>query len=152
YGNTGVIGSTVYPSAFPRRFAKLLRVALKRAPEANYHVAALPRVLPWLMAFRAASTPEHLAETARLMRPLMARAVAEHETLLAEAGAERYLRHDGVLTLYRSDAALSALWTELALAVELGVAIQFHEADRALALEPSLAPVFQAAVHWRDVA
>src|ERR1700689_5965437 len=53
YGNTGIIeGNTIFPAAFPSRFAALLRVALKRAPEANYHLTFLPKVAPWLVAFR----------------------------------------------------------------------------------------------------
>src|SRR5262245_26992916 len=75
FGNTGVIGSTVYPAAFPRSFTRLLRAALNLAPEVNYDASFLPRVLPWLLAFRGASSAERRAETARLMRPLMARAV-----------------------------------------------------------------------------
>src|SRR5437588_9202972 len=67
YGNAGVIeGNTVFPAAFPSRFAALLRIALKRAPEANYHLAFLPPATPWLFAFRAASRPERLIETARV--------------------------------------------------------------------------------------
>src|ERR1700674_2471006 len=78
YGNAGVIeGNTIFPPAFPSSFWALLRIALKRAPEANYHLACLPQVVPWLLAFRAASRPDKLIETARLMRPLFARAVAE---------------------------------------------------------------------------
>src|SRR5258707_13868695 len=61
YGNTGVIeGNTIFPAAFPSRFSALLRVAVLRATEANYHPAYLPRVLPWLYAFRAASRPDRL--------------------------------------------------------------------------------------------
>src|SRR5688500_3146691 len=42
YGNAGIIeGNTVFPPAFPASFASVLRVALKRAPEANYHLSAL---------------------------------------------------------------------------------------------------------------
>ena len=152
YGNTGVIGSAVFPTAFPSNIGRLARVALKRAPEANYHFAALPRLLRWLLDFRAASTDARLTETARLMRPLLARAVAEHEALLTEAGATRYLRKNGMLTLYRTERALTDLWAELTLARELGVAIKFHEAGAARELEPALAPVFKAAVHWPDVA
>src|SRR5215211_5634612 len=104
YGNAGVIGGAgVYPAAFPRSFAALLRVAFKRATEANYHLAALPRLIPYLLAYRAASTPERLEEIARTMRPLMARSVAEHEALLAESGALHYLRKDGWLSLYRTE-------------------------------------------------
>src|SRR5437588_6450806 len=73
YGNAGVIGSAgVFPVAFPMRLAPLIRIAFKCATEANYHMAFLPRVAPWLIAFRSASKPARLAETARLMRPLMA--------------------------------------------------------------------------------
>src|SRR5476649_1368544 len=96
YGNSGVIeGSTILPPAFPSSFKALLRVALKRASEANYHLSFLPQVAPWLLAFRAASQPDRIVETARLNRPLFASAIAEHETLMAEAGAMRYLRKTG---------------------------------------------------------
>src|SRR6185503_335153 len=64
YGNAGVVeGNTIFPQPFPG-LGLLLRVALKRAPEANYHLAFLPQVAPWLFAFRAASTPQRVADTA----------------------------------------------------------------------------------------
>jgi len=44
YGNAGIIeGNTIFPQAFPG-LGMLLRVALKQAPEANYHLAFLPQV------------------------------------------------------------------------------------------------------------
>ena len=43
YGNTGVIGSTVYPASFPRALSELVRVALKRAPQAPSWLAYLLR-------------------------------------------------------------------------------------------------------------
>src|SRR4051812_2150832 len=58
YGNAGVIeGNTVFPPAFPSDPLALLRIALKRAPEANYHLTFLPHVAPWLLAFHTASHP-----------------------------------------------------------------------------------------------
>jgi D-amino-acid dehydrogenase len=149
YGNTGIIeGNTIFPAAFPSNWAALARIALKRAPEANYHLTFLPRVAPWLAAFHAASKPARLIETAQLMRPLFARAVAEHDALVAEAGAERYLRRNGWLKLYRTDRAFAALAPELDLAARLGIANVPLDRDAARALEPSLAPVFRHAVHW----
>ena len=149
YGNTGIIeGNTIFPAAFPSRFSALLRVALKRAPEANYHLTFLPKVAPWLLAFRAASQPARLIETAQIIRPLMARAVAEHEALSAEAGAEKYLRHTGWLKLYRSDQSFAAQARELELAARFGIANVPLDGDAARALEPSLKPVFRHAVHW----
>jgi D-amino-acid dehydrogenase len=149
YGNTGIIeGNTIFPQTFPSDWAALLRIALKRAPEANYHLAFLPTVAPWLAAFRAASQPARLIETAQLMRPLFARAVAEHDVLVTEAGAERYLRRNGWLKLYRGDRSFGGQARELEFASRLGITNVPLDGDAARALEPSLAPVFRHAVHW----
>ena len=86
------------------------------------------------------------------MRPLFARAVAEHEALMAEADALRYLRHTGWLKLYRSEHGFAATAPERALAAELGVSLRVLDADAARVLEPSLAPVFRHAVFWEKAA
>jgi D-amino-acid dehydrogenase len=149
YGNSGIIeGNTIFPAAFPSDFRELLRVAFKLSPIANYHLTFLPKVAPWLVAFRAASAPERLVETAHLMRPLLSRAVAEHQTLAAEAKAERYLHRGGWLKLYRSDKSFAGVTRELELAKQLSIANLPLDRDGARALEPSLAPVFRHAVHW----
>jgi len=149
YGNTGIIeGNTIFPQAFPSRLTTLFRIALKRAPEANYHLSFLPQVAPWLFAFRAASQPARLLETAQAMRPLFARAIAEHEVLVGEADAERYVRRTGWLKLYRSEDSFAAQARELGLAQDLGIANVPLDTEAARALEPSLAPVFRHAVHW----
>jgi len=149
YGNAGIIeGNTIFPAAFPADWATLARIVLKRSPLANYHLSHLPRITPWLVAFRAASQPARLIETAQLMRPLFARAVAEHESLAAEAEATRYLGRNGWLKLYRTQEALDGLAPELELAERFGIANVALDRDEALALEPALAPVFRCAVHW----
>jgi len=90
YGNAGIIeGNTLFPASFPSSLSALIRVALKRAPEADYHIGFLAKVAPWLLAFRRDSSPGHLVETMRAMRPLFSRAVGEHEALMAESGSER---------------------------------------------------------------
>jgi D-lysine oxidase len=153
YGNAGIIeGNTIFPPAFPNDFSALLRIALKRASEANYHMSFLPQALPWLMAFRAASRPQRLVETARLIRPLYAQAVAEHEALMAESGAAQYLRKTGWLKVYRSKRAFKALQGEFDLAAQLGLPLQALDGAGALALEPALQPVFGHAVFWPQAA
>jgi D-amino-acid dehydrogenase len=149
YGNTGIIeGNTIFPAAFPLDWAELLRVAFMRSPVANYHLTFLPKIAPWLSQFRAASQPERLVETAQMMRPLFARAVAEHDALAAEAGAERFLSRGGWLKLYRGDRSFAGVARELDLAAQFGIANVRLDGDAARALEPSLAPVFRHAVHW----
>ena len=149
YGNSGVIeGSTILPPAFPSSLTALMRVAFKRASDANYHLSFLPRVAPWLLAFRAASRLDRIVETARLNRPLFARAVSEHEPLMQESGAMRYLRKTGWIKLYRSERAFMALKPEFELAQEFGLPLDVLDADGVKMLEPSLNPVFKRAVFW----
>jgi D-amino-acid dehydrogenase len=149
YGNAGIIeGNTVFPAAFPASFKELARIALKRSTLANYHLGFLPKVAPWLMAFRAASQPARLVETARIMRPLMARAVPEHDALAAESGAERHFSRRGWLKLYRTRRLFEAQKVELDLAARFGIANVPLDRDGALALEPALNGAFGHAVHW----
>jgi D-lysine oxidase len=153
YGNAGIIeANTLFPAAFPLSLKSLIRIALKRAPEANYHAGFLPRVAPWLLAFRRNSAPERLIAAMRVMRPLFGRAIAEHQALMAEAGAGRYLRHTGWLKLYRSDRSFAGTARERALAAELGLPVRVLDMDTARALEPALAPVFRHAVFWEEAA
>jgi D-amino-acid dehydrogenase len=153
YGNAGVIGGAgVFPAAFPTRLTDLLRIAFKRAPQVNYHLAHLPKIASWLMAFRAASAAPRLIENARLMRPLLAFGLPEHEVLMAEAGAQRYLRKNGWISIYRSKGALEALEAELRLGASLGIRVTQLDPEGARALEPSLQPVFRHAMLWPDIA
>src|SRR5262247_2296446 len=140
YGNAGIIeGSTLLPHPFPRGLSALVRIALKRATAANYHVGFLPRVAPWLLAYRSNSALARRKEFANAMRPMFARALPEHEALIAEAGAGRYLRKAGWLKVYRSDAGFADTAPERELATKLGMAHQVLDPDSVHALEPALA-------------
>jgi D-amino-acid dehydrogenase len=153
FGNAGVIeGNTVLPPAFPAAWAALARIALKRAGDTNYHFSFLPKIAPWLLAFRAASRPKRLIETAKLFRPLFASAVREHEALMAETGASHFLRRTGWLKLYRRETTFAGLRREFDLAAEFGLPLQALDTAGAQALEPSLAPVFAHAVFWPQAA
>jgi D-lysine oxidase len=153
FGNAGIIeGNTVFPPAFPSDWRALMRIALKRAGDANYQLTFLPKIAPWLMAFRAASQPQRLIETAHLIRPLFGSAVAEHEALMKEADATHYLRKTGWLKVYRNEASFSGLSREFDVAAELGLPLQRLDMKGAQALEPHLAPVFKHGVFWPEAA
>lgn len=149
FGNAGVIErSAVFPVAFPRDIPLLLRVAFKQATQANYHFAALPRLLGWLWAYYRAGSPAALEATARALHPLLDRALAEHEALMAEAGISHLLRRTGWMKLYRSEKPFRDEQAELALADRLGVPYEVRDTEGARTLEPDLAPVFGHAVWW----
>src|SRR5262245_11818393 len=86
YGNAGIIEGNTYFSYPLPRLSALARIALRRAPEASYHLSHLPKLFPWLRAYAKSSRPEAMLAFARAMRPLFANAVAEHEQLIDEAG------------------------------------------------------------------
>jgi len=153
YGNAGIIeGNTVFPPAFPSDVASLVRIALKRSTVVDYHLSFLPRVAPWLMAFRAASRSERLIETADMMRPLFSRAVVEHEALASSSGASAHLRKTGWLKVYRNEASFAGLKAEFDLAASFGLVTEPLDVEGALAMEPALAPVFRRAVLWPGAA
>ncbi len=153
YGNAGVIeGNTLLSHPFPAGLPALLRIAAKRATEANYHLSFLPQVAPWLIAYRANSALDRRIEFAERMRPLFARSLAEHEALITEAGADRYLRKEGWLKLYRTEKAFAATARERELAGKYGLPFRVLDVGATQALEPALAPVFQRAVHWPGAA
>jgi D-amino-acid dehydrogenase len=153
YGNTGVIvGASVFPTPFPRSLKKIIQVALKQAPEANYHFGDLLKVAPWLASYYGWSSEEKLKDSAIKLRPLMAASVAEHKKLLEESGAMKYFRETGWMTIYRSDAAFEKMKPQLEFGAVIGVAAKPLDTDGARELEPSLNPVFRHALMWPDVA
>jgi D-amino-acid dehydrogenase len=153
YGNAGVIeGNTLFPPSFPPGLINFLRVGLKQAPEANYHLAFLPRVAPWLFNFWLQSWPSKQLEFAAAMRPLFARAVAEHEALMTEAGALQYLRKNGWAKIYRSEKSFADMRPELNLADELGIPYRALNPAGMLELEPALKPHFERALYWPGAA
>ncbi|MEJ0077456.1 MAG: FAD-dependent oxidoreductase [Alphaproteobacteria bacterium] len=142
----------MFPTAFPRSLKKLVQVALKRAPEANYHWGDLLKIAPWLVSYYRFSSLENLKDSAVKLRPLMSRSVAEHEALLQDSGAMKYFRKTGWLTLYRSDAAFEAMKPQLEFGAQIGVAAQSLDTDGTRKLEPNLNPVFRHSLFWPDVA
>jgi D-amino-acid dehydrogenase len=153
FGNAGIIeGNTYFPYPFPLNPAALFKIAFKLAPEANYHLSHLPRLAPWLFSYLLHSRGPGMLDFARKMRPLFANAVAEHEALLHEAGAEQYLRRYGWLKVYRSVAGFNDVQRDLDQVAQAGIAFERLDTNGALALEPDLAPVFERAVFWPDAA
>jgi D-amino-acid dehydrogenase len=149
YGNAGIIeGMTIFPHAFPGKLSALLRIALKLAPEANYHLSFLPQIAPWLLAYRSNTTLAGSVAFAEAMRPLFSHAIPEHEALMEEAGATRYLRRTGWLKVYRHDGSFASTAREREFGQRVGVESRGLTVDEARALEPSLTPVFRHGLFW----
>jgi len=137
YGNTGIIQREgVVPYPFPRNPWLIGKYALNLLPESNLHWSAVPNIAPWLYRYWRASTPAGIAATARAMWPLIERCVAEHETLMLDAGIAGVVRRTGYLRVYRSPQALAAARAKDE-ADRIAYGVKFEAAD-AGALEPHL--------------
>ncbi len=107
YGNAGLIQrEAVFPYAFPR--GVILSYAMNCRRDAVYHLAALPRIAPWLFRYWQNATPERIERSARALAPLMARCVEEHDALIAEAGgmAQSLVQYKGWLNCCRTEESL----------------------------------------------
>ena len=154
YGNAGIIeGNTIFPPAFPSDLGALMRIALKRAGEANYHLSFLPQV-----AALAAGVPRRIAAGAT-GRDRAADPPAVCARGGRARGADGGSRRDALPAQDRLAQGLSQrkavsprLAPEFDLAAQFGLPLQALDTAGAQALEPSLNPVFAHAVFWPQAA
>jgi D-amino-acid dehydrogenase len=148
FGNAGIIESaSVFPLMFPRDFGQILQYAMNRAPQVRYELRDLPSVLPWLLRYFLASSPDRALHSAMAELPLIRRSLIEHEALMAEAGVPELLQRTGWLKLFRTDATLAAAVAELERARRYGVAGEVLNREAIAAREPNLTGTFAGAVY-----
>jgi D-amino-acid dehydrogenase len=149
YGNAGIIESaSVFPYMFPRDPLKILRYAMNRAPDARYSLVDLPAFLPWLLRYYLASAPDRALRGAMAVLPLIRQSLAEHEALVAEAGAGDLLKHSGWIKVFRSAATLDGALCDLERAKAYGVEGEILDQKAIAQREPSLSGDFAGAVHF----
>jgi D-amino-acid dehydrogenase len=148
FGNAGMIESaSVFPYMFPRDFGQILQYALNRAPQVRYALSDLPDVLPWLVRYYLASSPERALHSAMAELPLIRASLIEHEALIEEAGVPELLRRTGWLKLFRGDASLASAVRDFERAKQYGVEGEILDATDIAAREPNLTGEFTGAVY-----
>jgi D-amino-acid dehydrogenase len=151
YGNAGLIeASRMMPIGFPQGLRDLIRYGFGFTPHANFHWAALPGLAPFLLRYWAASRADRLDASARVLRPMLTAAPAEHAELAAEAGAARLIRNAGLLKVFRSEAGADESDVDRAFADEFGVPYQILDRDGVAAREPHLQPVYKSGLFWPE--
>jgi len=152
YGNAGIIQrEAVRPYAFPRAWQALIRVAARRGNDVNYHLRALPSLVPALARYWHASAPARYAGTVAAYSALIRHCLDEHAPWIERAGAQDLVRKTGWLEAYRTDAAFDQA-ARAATAVATDHALDHALLDRRglAAAEPALRNVLAGAIHWRD--
>jgi len=152
YGNTGIIERDAFvPVGFPRSIRDLVRYGLNLGTEANYHPSFLLKAAPWLLSLRAHTDKAGIEAYARDIDPLGSRSVGEHRLMTAAAGAEHFVRRDGWLRLYRTEAFWNNGQQLMKLADHYGAPYKVLTPDELSELEPHLkGSAFFKAVHWLE--
>ncbi len=152
FGNAGLIQREgVYPYAFPRDAATLLRYARNRSLDVRYHASAMPKLLPFLYRYWHYSRADRHAAIARSYSTLIEHCISEHRALIGASGAQALLRTGGWLKVFRSarkqDAALrdAERWN-----AEYGVAFEVLDAAQLRRDEPALSHAPLGALRYTD--
>ena len=104
YGNAGLIQREgVYPYGFPHDFGALVRYSFNRTIDAHYHPTALFKLAPFLWKYWHFSRPARHEKIAHVYAKLIEHCVSEHDALVAEAGAEGFMKRIGWMKVFRTE-------------------------------------------------
>ncbi|MBN9371027.1 MULTISPECIES: FAD-binding oxidoreductase [unclassified Hydrogenophaga] len=152
YGNAGIIQrEAVEPYAFPRDWAMLARVALKRGADVNYHLGALPALAGPLGRYWWNSRPASHQRIARSYARLIEHCLSEHQALIERAGAQDLVRREGFRDAFREAGSMrQAVADARRVADGYGVRYAVLDSEALAQAEPALRRRLAGAIHWLD--
>jgi D-amino-acid dehydrogenase len=151
-GNAGLIQrEAVEPYAFPREPGFLLDVALGRGAQVHWHAQGLWQMGKALLRYLHHSHPQRHAQATQAYSRLIAHATAEHDPLIAAAGAQDLVSREGFRFVFRTAEAFDAAAQRAEdLHTRFGVRSQAENTDQLALAEPALQKPLAGAVHWLD--
>jgi D-amino-acid dehydrogenase len=153
YGNAGVISrSSIMPLNNPGLWRNLPKYLGNRHAAVRYRLPHLLSNPGWILGFLGEAKPARLAARVAALEGLVTPALPLHKRLMAEAGIAWRLRDTGFLELWRSEAGASAAQIRRNWLEEHEVRVDALDRQALSALEPSLNPIFSAALLHKDSA
>ncbi len=144
YGNAGSLApSSIVPIALPgtiRQVPKWLRDPLGPL---TLSLRQLPGMLPWFWHFNRACGEDRARRAATLLRTMNTPSIEGYAELLAEAGESALLRRQGMLHVYRREAAFNGSAFGRELRRDNGCEFELVDAERIRALAPGLSPEYR---------
>jgi len=153
YGNAGALApASLVPLAMPGLLWRVPGMLLNRDGPLRLPLGYLPRALPWLLRFVAASRPDRVEAIAARLAAQNAQAIERHLALAREVGASELIRRQGHLHVYPDAAALGRDAAAWALRERHGVRCERVDRADIEGLEPRLGPGYRAGVFLPDQA
>jgi D-amino-acid dehydrogenase len=143
FGNTGVLSpGSIVPVAMPGILKKVPGYLLDPMGPLAIDWTYLPKLLPWLTRFVAASDLARVHRIAASLRPLLKQTLDTWRPLAQWAGAPDLIRQDGYLILYETEAGFQADALGMQLRRDHGVVCEPLAAEDIRRMEPNLRDVF----------
>lgn len=152
YGNSGAIeASSILPYSFPK-LGQLKEILLDRDSSARADLRHLDKVMPFVLRLRKETTMARRLASARSLRPLLERVIAEHKALMEPADALRLLREHGWIRVYRTERAFTEDAPIRDIAKDFNIAFETMSPQDVAAIEPHLKPAFARAMWLKGTA
>ena len=150
-GNAGaIVSESCAPTAMPGVWKEALRNIGDPLSPLTIRAAYLPRALPWLLQFLAASRPSRVDAIATALHALSKHAVSAWRELTSGSQLERFLHDGGWLKVYETERGFDRTAGARELMESLGVRHEILSTDDLRDLEPALAPIFVRGIFQRD--
>ena len=152
YGNAGIIqGEAMEPYALPTNPLALLRLGLGAENAVRWTPAGVLGQAGALLRYLGQSRPARHAAISAIYAQLIARAVPDHEPLVAAAGAGNLMRPRGFRQGWRSARAFDAARADAERQVRTwGIEIEVMDGAALARAEPGLRTPYAGAIDWRD--
>ena len=136
-GSAGLIcPSHAFPISTPAALRNGLGWLARR--DSPFSIRLRPALVPWLLRFAAACTPERADTAMRLIRSLSLAGLEQHAAL-AEAGVETTFTRRGILNVYETVSGLAAGRREAGLHQTAGISSETFDGPATQAREPTVA-------------
>jgi len=151
FGNAGCLnGSSVVPMSMPGTINKVPGWLTDPMGPLVIRWRYLPTLMPWLIRFIRAGSPEKVRHQAKALRGLLAPSLATLAPLVKDAGAEDLIKNVGHLFVYRSEESWRKESFSWELRRENGIAWDEFNADELRQLEPHLSRDYVKGVLVRE--
>ncbi|WP_052065681.1 NAD(P)/FAD-dependent oxidoreductase [Thalassospira australica] len=152
FGNAGGIAvSKCAPIAMPGTLMNVPGWLMDPLGPLSVRWSYLPKMLPWLLRFVAASSKSRVEQIATEIAVLLNRAWEDYDPVIARAGlSDAVFKKEGAIAVYRSEASRRDAEYEIDLNRRNGIKIRDLTKDEVLDLEPGIAPIFSCGVLDED--
>lgn len=143
FGNAGSIAiGAMYPTGSPGNLKQVPKMLMDPASAISIRWSYLPRMLPWLVRFFAASRPSRVEQISRELATIVTSAAEAHLGLMKAHRIEGIVEPLGWLKVYTGETSFAGTLEERQTIERLGANVQILNQDELRQLEPALSPRF----------